>query len=141
MINEDLFNSKSESPIEERFWLVAQHKIKGLKQQYSIVHGFFIRVDFAIPDVKLIIECDGYEYHNRTRKMRKRDYFRDKILKFYGWKVIRLQGSEINRDVVRTYKLLRIRELKRTVKECRNRYLKQRREIRRKILDAGSEYG
>ncbi len=31
--------------------------------------------------------------------MRKRDYFRDEILKFYGWKVIRLQGSEINRDV------------------------------------------
>jgi len=98
MINEDLFNSKSESPIEERFWLVAQHKIKGLKQQYSIIH-FCIRVDFAIPDVKLIIECDGYRYHNRTYKMRKRDYFRDKILNFYGWKVIRLQGSEINRDV------------------------------------------
>ena len=53
----------------------------------------------AIPDVKLIIECDGYKYHNRTHKMRKRDYFRDEILKFYGWKVIRLQGSEINRDV------------------------------------------
>ena len=33
MIDEDLFNSKSESPIEERFWLVAQRKIKGLKQQ------------------------------------------------------------------------------------------------------------
>ena len=31
--------------------------------------------------------------------MRKRDYFRDKILKFYGWKMIRLKGSEINRDV------------------------------------------
>jgi len=45
------------------------------------------------------------------------------------------------RRKVRTYKLLRIRELKRTVKECRNRYLKQRREIRRKKLDAGSEYG
>ncbi len=69
MIDEDLFNSKSESPIEERFWLVAQHKIKGLQQQYSIVHDFCIRVDFAIPDVKLIIECDGYEYHNRTRKI------------------------------------------------------------------------
>jgi len=91
MIDNNLNNSKSESPIEERFWIVAQHKIKGLKQQYSIVHGFFIRVDFAIPDVKLIIECDGYEYHNRTHKMRKRDYFRDKILKFYGWKVIRLK--------------------------------------------------
>ncbi len=99
MIDEDLFNSKSESPIENRFWLVAQHRIKGLTQQYPIIHGFFIRVDFAIPDVKLIIECDGYKYHNRTHKMRKRDYFRDKILKFYGWKVIRLKGSEINRDV------------------------------------------
>ena len=99
MIDEDLFNSKSESPIENRFWIVAQHRIKGLLQQYPIIHNFCIRVDFAIPDVKLIIECDGYKYHNRTHSMRKRDYFRDKILKFYGWKVIRLQGSDINRDV------------------------------------------
>lgn len=55
MIDEDLFNSKSESPIEERFWLVAQRKIKGLKQQYPIMHNFCIRVDFAVPEVKLII--------------------------------------------------------------------------------------
>ncbi len=98
VLKRDFLSSKSESPIEERFWVVAQYKIKGLTQQYSIVHGFFIRVDFAIPDVKLVIECDGYSYHNRTHKMRKRDYFRDKILQFYGWKVIRLQGSDINRD-------------------------------------------
>ncbi len=31
--------------------------------------------------------------------MRKIDCIRDKITKFYGWKTIRLKGSEINRDV------------------------------------------
>jgi len=42
MIDEDLFNSKSESPIEERFWIIAQPRIEGLKQQYSIIHNFCI---------------------------------------------------------------------------------------------------
>ena len=63
MINEDLFSSKSESPIENRFWFVAQRKIKGLKQQYSIVHNFCIRVDFAVPDVKLIIDFFRRGHH------------------------------------------------------------------------------
>lgn len=49
-------------------------------------------VDFLIErgDKKLIIECDGREYHNPNR-----DFERDKELNKFGTRILRLTGSEI----------------------------------------------
>jgi len=58
-------------------------------EQYSTRLGFII--DFAIPDKKIAIEVDGKHWH----KDKKKDRFRDWMLRRAGWKVIRIDEDEI----------------------------------------------
>lgn len=77
------------------------------------------RVDFLIPVCyringsqhlkQFVIECDGYEYHERTKKQINARNERDRILNRNGYIVLHYSGSEIiksgvscARDVVRT---------------------------------------
>jgi len=58
--------------------------------QYSTRSGFIL--DFAIfpPDGRKIdLEVDGYPWH-LSRKTRKKDRFRDYMLKREGWEIIRI---------------------------------------------------
>lgn len=55
------------------------------------------RVDFLIDTHKIIIECDGYDYH-KTREQLNIDCKRERYLILSGYKVIRFSGSEINND-------------------------------------------
>jgi very-short-patch-repair endonuclease len=48
----------------------------------------------------LVIECDGHEYHNRTKDQVRRDRSRDRKLQAMGYRVFRYTGAEIWEDVV-----------------------------------------
>jgi len=48
-------------------------------------------------DRKLVVECDGYEYHKDKNKF-ERDRKRDRVLKANSFEVMRFAGSEIHRD-------------------------------------------
>ena len=50
--------NKCESPIEKIFYISAFDKISSLEPQYQIDK---VRVDFAIPELKIAIKCDGEE--------------------------------------------------------------------------------
>lgn len=58
-------------------------------------------LDFAIVSNagKIAVECDGHEYHERTREQAMHDRSRDRKCQLAGWKVLRFTGSEIHRDV------------------------------------------
>jgi len=84
-----------ESPIELKFYVFALNSIPGLKPQIRI--GDY-RVDFAIPNKRIVIEVDGHAFHS-TRNQRTRDAKRERELVLKGWKVIRFTGSEIHKDV------------------------------------------
>lgn len=64
------------------------------------IHDY--RVDFTVSsaDTKkvLVIECDGHDYHERTKEQAARDRKRDRTLTSLGYCVIRFTGSEIWRD-------------------------------------------
>ena len=47
---------------------------------------------------KIAIECDGYEFHNSTKKQVARDNSRNLDLKMAGYDVIHFSGSEIYRN-------------------------------------------
>ena len=49
------------------------------------------------PDVRVIVECDGYEYHSDRQKF-DNDRKRDRALQAHGYDVLRYSGSEINQD-------------------------------------------
>ncbi len=65
------------------------------------------RVDFLIDDSSspnaaqrrwIVIECDGHDFHERTKDQVRRDRARDRFLQSKGCRVLRFTGSEIWAD-------------------------------------------
>ena len=56
--------------------------------------------DFLIttPYMHLIVECDGHDYHERTKDQAIHDKKRDRFFTLGGYKILRFTGSEINKD-------------------------------------------
>ena len=59
-----------------------------------------LRLDAEAVDARvwLAIECDGHEFHEKTKEQAQRDKRRDRDLQSIGWTVARLTGAEIFRD-------------------------------------------
>jgi len=63
------------------------------------------RVDFLILDASvpldvdqhrwMIVECDGHDFHERTKAQARHDKARDRFFQSKGYKVLRFTGSEI----------------------------------------------
>ena len=51
-------------------------------------------LDFAFPDIKIAIYCDGYKWH-WTRNQFKKDRSQSRELQLQGWIVLRFAGGEI----------------------------------------------
>jgi len=47
---------------------------------------------------RLAVECDGHDFHERTKEQAARDRSRDRALQTGGYTVMRFTGSEIHRD-------------------------------------------
>jgi very-short-patch-repair endonuclease len=62
------------------------------------------RVDFAVEiavgsnSAWLGIECDGHDFHERTKEQAARDKSRDRALTAAGYRMMRFTGSEIYKD-------------------------------------------
>ena len=55
-------------------------------------------VDFLIEGYEkkyIVIECDGHEFHEKTKEQAKHDKERDRFLQKEGYPVYRFTGSEI----------------------------------------------
>ena len=59
------------------------------------------RVDFAIliicteGELRIVIECDGHDFHEKTKEQAAHDKARDRYLTDEGYRVLRFTGSEI----------------------------------------------
>jgi very-short-patch-repair endonuclease len=81
--------------------LASAMKLLGLPylSQYKVkrrVRGSYY-LDFAFPDVKLAVECDGKDYHSTTIQIRN-DIKRQQELELMGWQFVRFTGAAINKD-------------------------------------------
>lgn len=58
------------------------------------------RIDFAYleQDVLVCIECDGHDFHERTKLQAARDKQRDRNIQAAGYPILRFTGSEIWND-------------------------------------------
>lgn len=63
---------------------------------YSFYYKYL--VDFAYPDLKLIIECDGDYWHTKDQKVIDKDIEENEFIEEKGWKILRLWESDINID-------------------------------------------
>jgi very-short-patch-repair endonuclease len=63
-----------------------------------------MRVDFVVIVVdqkrylKIAIECDGHEFHEKTKEQAKKDRSRDRRLQALNYHIFRFTGSEIHND-------------------------------------------
>lgn len=49
----------------------------------------------------LLIECDGHDFHEKTKEQARKDKQRDRILQSLGYKIFRFTGSEIWSDPIK----------------------------------------
>ena len=54
---------------------------------------------FALKFFKLVVECDGHDFHERTKEQAAKDRSRDRALQDAGYAGYRFTGSEIYRDL------------------------------------------
>lgn len=50
------------------------------------------------PVARVVVECDGHDFHERTKAQAKRDRSRDRALQTQGLMVLRYTGSELHAD-------------------------------------------
>lgn len=111
--DEDSSFFKCESPIEklmylslkkffERFEYFIDEYILTIDCQEKIGTSNYradIVISFANVEKRVIhlyaIECDGHEFHEKTKEQVKRDRSRERYMMKEGYKVIRFSGSEI----------------------------------------------
>lgn len=90
MANPQLF----ESVIEGYFYYAFIEKFPTIQPRNQVWIGRF-RVDFLFIPQKLVVECDGKQFHNP-----KKDQDRDRKLVKLGYRTLRFPGSQIYKEVV-----------------------------------------
>ena len=50
--------------------------------------------------LRLVIECDGHDYHERTKEQAAHDRKRDRYMIRHGYLTVRFTGSEIHQDAM-----------------------------------------
>lgn len=81
------------------------------------------RLDFGVWDqdrgdrLSIAIECDGFDYHERTKEQARRDRSRDRELTTSGVEVLRFTGSEIHADPVACAKEIAYAFIRRCIRD------------------------
>jgi hypothetical protein len=78
-------------PGEFGYWAVAQYQFDQMRVDFMLV---------SMHDLSpvLAIECDGHEFHERTKAQARRDRARDRAVQHQGVTIFRFTGSEIYAD-------------------------------------------
>ena len=67
------------------------------KKELSWLADFVLSVP-SYSNKKLIVECDGHQFHERTKEQAERDRSRDREAQAEGYLILRFTGSELYRD-------------------------------------------
>lgn len=93
------------APVEElldgdkgRLVVVPQVEAAGWRVDFLVHCWDFGRATGRQQWRKLIVECDGHAYHERTKDQAARDRSRDREAQNQGYGILRFTGSEIYRD-------------------------------------------
>lgn len=82
------------NPFIDILTIEKQKEIKIGKNKYRV--DFFIPVIYKNQGLKeFIIECDGYDFHQKTKEQIEKDNIRQRNLQKNGYIVIRFSGTEI----------------------------------------------
>jgi hypothetical protein len=85
--------------LEDRFHLILQPGYPNIKVENRTVRPDMLFWVPSDPSVKIVVECDGFEYHS-DKVVFIHDRKRDRSLKAAGYEVLRYSGSEIHKDPI-----------------------------------------
>jgi very-short-patch-repair endonuclease len=68
------------------------------KMMFRYVLDFAITFWFRGAPFHLAIECDGHEFHQKTKEQADRDTARERAISAWGYRVLRFTGRQINAD-------------------------------------------
>jgi very-short-patch-repair endonuclease len=81
------------------FQIRPQHRVGQYRLDFRVRCA---RVDYRGRDhwrwMNIAVECDGHDFHERTKEQARRDRARDRFLTAEGYRVLRFTGSEIVKD-------------------------------------------
>lgn len=89
-----------EREIKEDIYLISQKQISiGRKRHYADLYfDTEEALDLEGIDFRLVIECDGHDYHHASKQQVRKDYERETALKMAGYDILRFTGSQIYDD-------------------------------------------
>jgi very-short-patch-repair endonuclease len=78
----------------------AEHGTLVIQPQYRLLDwpADFVLSCPSISQKRVVIECDGHDFHERTKEQAARDRARDRAVQAQGHIMLRYTGSEIYRD-------------------------------------------
>lgn len=86
----------AKNPDQETIYVHQQMQVGQYRVDFLI---FDCSCPFEIADPKIIVvECDGHDFHEKTKEQAARDKKRDRFFQGLGFKVLRFTGSEIWAD-------------------------------------------
>ena len=99
----DLIEPRVES--ERESWVLLAIYDAGLplpEPQYWIeIDGVLVyRLDFAYPRLRIVVEYDGFDAHERTKEQQEHDAERRAWLRDHGWTVIVVRRGDFTRDAL-----------------------------------------
>lgn len=68
-------------------------------RQYRADFGLLFSHQYGID--RVVVECDGHQFHEKTKEQAAHDKARDRAFLEDGWPVMRFTGAEIYRDAFR----------------------------------------
>jgi len=87
----------------DSFLIEPQAVIGKYRADFLLTYGGYIKNEingeYEWNTRKLIIECDGHDFHEKTKEQAARDKKRDRELQAEGYKIFHFTGSEIWRDI------------------------------------------
>ena len=87
-------NISNFNPFIDVLSIEKQYEIQCDKKKYRV--DFYIPVWYKNQDIEgFVVECDGYEFHQKTKEQVERDNVRTRDLQKAGYTVIRFSGTEV----------------------------------------------
>lgn len=78
--------------------VICQHKIDKYIADFVFLYIFYDTLSDQIEDIKVVVECDGHDFHEKTKEQAQHDKERDRRFIELGYIVLRFTGSEIYKD-------------------------------------------
>lgn len=89
------------NPNIKSFGTAQQVKIRCGNKEYRVDFMIEVRYTKSKSLKTFIVECDGHDFHHKTKEQVTRDNKRDRDLQENGYIVLRFSGSEIHREGAR----------------------------------------